>query len=120
MTADHVTADPSSLHRLTVCFIVVAQTDYGNEASDEAEVGEMVWVDGGRRVDLKTVVVFAGVFKQTVHWVEDLVGQEEEPLSVGGQRDMGGGRGTEVRGGSIFHPFLMNVCRHSPVHLNDS
>lgn len=40
----------------------------------------MVWVDGGSRVDLQTVVVLAGVFKQTVHGVQDLVGQQEEPL----------------------------------------
>lgn len=40
----------------------------------------MVGVDGGSRVDLQTVVVLAGVFKQAVHGVEHLVGQQEEPL----------------------------------------
>lgn len=53
---------------------------HGNEASDEAEVCEVVGVDGGGRVDLQTVVVLASVFKQTVHGVQDLVGQQEEPL----------------------------------------
>lgn len=53
---------------------------HGDEASNEAEVCEVVWVDGGGRVDLQTVVVLAGVFKQTVHGVKHLVGQQEEPL----------------------------------------
>lgn len=55
-------------------------THHGNEASDEAEIGEVVGVDGGGGVDLQTVVVLAGVFKQTVHGVENLMGQQEEPL----------------------------------------
>lgn len=40
----------------------------------------MVGVDGGGWVDLQTVVVFAGVLEETVHRVEHLVGQQEEPL----------------------------------------
>lgn len=40
----------------------------------------MVGVDGGGRVDLQAIVVLAGIFKQTVHGVQDLVGQQEEPL----------------------------------------
>ncbi len=43
----------------------------------------MVRVDGGGRVDLQTVVVLAGVFEQTVHGVQHLVGQQEEPLPAG-------------------------------------
>jgi len=53
---------------------------HGDEASDEAEVGQVVRVDGGCRVDLQTVVALAGVFKQTVHGVQHLVRQEEEPF----------------------------------------
>ena len=61
-------------------------THHCDEASDEAEVREVVWVDGGSWVDLQTVVVLAGVFEQTVHGVQDLVGQQEEPLPAE-QRD---------------------------------
>lgn len=57
-----------------------SEAHHGNEASDEAEVRKVVGVDGGSRVDLQTVVVLAGVFKQAVHGVEHLVGQQEEPL----------------------------------------
>lgn len=57
-----------------------SEAHHGDEASDEAEVGEVVGVDGGGRVDLQAVVVLAGVFKQTVHGVQNLVGQQEEPL----------------------------------------
>lgn len=46
----------------------------------------MVGVDGGGRVDLQAVVVLPSVFKQTVHGVEHLVGQEEKPLSVREER----------------------------------
>lgn len=78
---------------MTSCYKVTAlRAHHGDEASDEAEVGEVVGVDGGRRVDLQTVVVLAGVLEQTVHGVEDLVGQQEEPLPVG-QEDRGQGSG---------------------------
>lgn len=40
----------------------------------------MVRVDGRSRIDLETVVVLASIFKETVHGVQDLVGQQEEPL----------------------------------------
>ena len=63
---------------------------HGDETPNEAEVSEVVGVDGGGRVDLQTVVVLAGVLEQAVHGVEHLVGQQEEPLPgerVGGMRD---------------------------------
>lgn len=53
---------------------------HGNEAADEAEVGEVVRVDGGGGVDLQAVVVLAGILEEAVHGVEHLVGQKEEPL----------------------------------------
>lgn len=59
-----------------------SEAHHGDEAPDEAEVREVVGVDGGGRVDLQTVVVLAGVFEQTVHGVQHLVGQQEEPLPV--------------------------------------
>lgn len=55
-------------------------THHCDEAPNKAEVCEVVRVDGGGRVYLQTVVVLAGVFKQTVHGIQDLVGQQEEPL----------------------------------------
>ena len=58
---------------------------HGDEATDEAEVGEVVWIDGGGGVDLETVVVLASVLEQTVHGVQHLMGEQEEPLS-GGER----------------------------------
>lgn len=57
-----------------------SKAHHSNEAADEAEVREVVGVDGGGRVDLQAVVVLAGIFKETVHGVQDLVGQQEEPL----------------------------------------
>lgn len=55
-------------------------TNHGDEASYELEILEMVRVDVGGRVDLETVVIFTGIFKQAVHGVQDLMGQKEEPL----------------------------------------
>lgn len=53
-----------------------------NEPANELEVLEVVGVDGGRGVNLQAVVVFAGIFKQTVHGVQDLVGEQEEPFPM--------------------------------------
>lgn len=57
-------------------------TNHGNEASYELEILEVVRVDVGSRVDLQTVVIFTGIFKQAVHGVQNLMGQQEEPLPV--------------------------------------
>lgn len=56
-------------------------TCHCNEAADEAEVGQVVGVDGRRRVDLQTVVALPGILEQTVHGVEHFMRQQEEPLS---------------------------------------
>lgn len=40
----------------------------------------MVGIDGRRRIDLKTVVLLAGVLEQAVHWVQHVMGKQEEPL----------------------------------------
>lgn len=55
---------------------------HGDKASNEAEVGEVVRVYGRGGVYLQTVVIFTGVLKQTVHRVQHLMGQQEEPLPV--------------------------------------
>lgn len=55
-------------------------THHGNEASDELEILEVVRVDVGGGVNLETVVIFAGIFKQAVHGVQNFMGQQEEPL----------------------------------------
>lgn len=69
----------------------VKRTCHRNEAANEAEVGEVIWVDGRRRVDLQTVVALSCVLKQAVHGVQHLMGQEEEPLPErrgGGEKQM--------------------------------
>lgn len=43
----------------------------------------MFGVNGGGGVNLQHIVVFSSIFKETVHWVEHLVGQLEEPLPGG-------------------------------------
>lgn len=53
---------------------------HGDEASDELEVLEMIGVDVGGRIDLQTVVVLASILKQTVHGVQNLVREQEEPF----------------------------------------
>lgn len=67
----------------------------------------MVGVDGGGRVDLQTVVVLAGVFKQTVHRVQDLVGQQEEPLPAGAR---GGNTSTREHVIRDSVHMLIHVC----------
>lgn len=74
---------------------------HGDEAADEAEVGEVVGVDGGGGVDLQAVVVLARVLEEAVHGVEHLMGQQEEPLP--GMRQ--GGRGDKQLGeGTVCVP----------------
>lgn len=80
---------------------IATQTCHGDEAADEAEVGQVVGVDGRGRVDLQTVVALAGVLEQAVHGVEDLVGQQEEPFAArrtSGDRVNGWNRKRELGG----------------------
>lgn len=63
----------------------ISGAHHGDEAADEAEVREVVGVDGGSRVDLQAVVVFAGVLEEAVHGVEHLMGQQEEPFPAEGE-----------------------------------
>ena len=53
---------------------------HGDNSPHKLEEGQMLWVDAGCRVDLQGVTVLAGVLEQTVHGVQHLVGQVEEPL----------------------------------------
>lgn len=53
-----------------------------NHTTNELEVVKMFGVDTGVRVDLQSVVIVRGVFKQTVEGVEHLVRQQVEELSV--------------------------------------
>lgn len=57
-------------------------TYHCDEAADEAEVGEVVGVDGRGWVNLQAVVALACILKQAVHGIQHFVGQQEEPLSV--------------------------------------
>lgn len=82
---------PSPSHPIT------SGSYHGDKAANEAEVGEVVWVDGRGRVDLQAVVVLTSVLKKAVHGVEHFMGQEEEPLP--GTR----GRGNMVMRGPKSH-----------------
>lgn len=55
---------------------------HGNESSNELEIFEVVWVDGGGRIDLQAVVVFTRIFKKTVHGVQNFMRQQEKPFPV--------------------------------------
>ena len=63
-------------------YVAVWNMYHGDEAPDELEVLEVVGVDVGGRVDLQTVVVLAGVLKQTVHGIQHFVGEQEKPFPV--------------------------------------
>lgn len=56
-------------------------TNHRDEAADEAEVREVVGVDGRGWVNLQAVVALASILKQAVHRIQHFVGQQEEPLS---------------------------------------
>lgn len=53
---------------------------HGNKSPNELEVLKVIRVDVRGRVDLKTVVVLASILKQTVHWIQHLMRQQEEPF----------------------------------------
>ena len=42
---------------------------------------QVIGVDKRGGVDLKAVIVLVGIFKETVHWVQHLMGQQKEPFS---------------------------------------
>jgi hypothetical protein len=50
---------------------------------NELEIAQMIRIDARSRVDLEGVVIMRRILKQTVTWVKNLMGEEEEPLSVG-------------------------------------
>ena len=57
-------------------------THHGDNPANESEVKQMIRIHTGCRVNLQAVVTVAGVLKQTVHRVQDVVGQVEKPFSV--------------------------------------
>lgn len=58
----------------------IKTTNHGDKAPYELKVLEVVRVDVGCRVDLQTVVIFAGIFEEAIHGVQNLVREQEEPL----------------------------------------
>lgn len=52
-----------------------------DESANEPEVHKVVGVDAGGCIDLQTVVTGAGILKQAIHGIEDIMGQVEKPLS---------------------------------------
>lgn len=65
-------------------------TNHGNKAPYELKVLEVVRVDVGGRIDLETVIIFTGIFKQAVHGVQNLMGEQEKPLPVRDGQKLGG------------------------------
>lgn len=64
-------------------FLVILQlktTNHSDKAPYELKILEVVRVDVGCRVDLQTVVIFAGIFEEAIHGVQNLVWEQEEPL----------------------------------------
>lgn len=55
---------------------------HGDKSSNKLEIFEVVWVDGRGGVDLQTVVVFTGIFKKTIHGVQNFMRQQEKPFPV--------------------------------------
>jgi hypothetical protein len=55
---------------------------HGDKSAYKPEVHQMVRIDTGRWVDLQTVVIVAGILKQTVHRVQHIMGQVEKPFSA--------------------------------------
>lgn len=72
----------------------------------------MVGVDGGCRVNLQTVVVLAGVLKQTVHGVQHLMGQQEEPFPVAEREQTERALEQDPPGQQVTHFVYMKL--HTP------
>ena len=53
---------------------------HGNDSTHKLEEGEMLRVDSRRRIDLQSVAVLASILEQTVHRVQHLVREVEEPF----------------------------------------
>jgi len=47
----------------------LAAANHGNESSHETEIQQMIWINGGGRIDLQAVVPIIGILEQAVHWV---------------------------------------------------
>lgn len=69
---------PFASVKYTIFFVI--HTNHGDKAPYELKILEVVRVDVGCRVDLQTVVIFAGIFKEAIHGVQDLMREQEEPL----------------------------------------
>jgi hypothetical protein len=52
------------------------------DTANKTKVGEVVWVDGGVRVDLEEVGLVGRILKKTVVGVEHLTREQVEPFSV--------------------------------------
>lgn len=108
--------------KITRKILNCSRAHHGDEASNEAEVCEVVRVDGGGRVDLQAVVVLAGILKQTVHGVQDLMGEQKEPLpadrhnkscyaSFKSLREVP--RGCKVKASEVSHLYQANLQQTS-------
>lgn len=53
----------------------------GNEATNEFEILQMVGIHVAGWVDLKAIVIFIGIFEETVHWIEHFMRQQKEPFT---------------------------------------
>ena len=53
---------------------------HGNKSADKLEVMQMVRVDKRGWINLETIVVLVGIFKQAIHRIKHLMGQKEKPF----------------------------------------
>lgn len=52
-----------------------------DESSNKLKILQMVWIHVARRIDLETVIVLVGILKETIHRIQNFMGQQEKPLS---------------------------------------
>lgn len=54
-----------------------------HDPADEPKVSQMLRVDPRHPIDLKGVIVMCGILEEPIRWIEDLVGNQEEPFPGG-------------------------------------
>lgn len=50
--------------------------------ANKLEVIQMLWINPRVGVDLQRIIVMCRIFKETIKWIEHLVGKKKEKLSM--------------------------------------